>query len=140
MDGPEQHVERDVVTDETDTEAEGRRDPRVLEQRPREHLHDTDDEPEVDAAAAHEGHGVVAEPTHELVEFVLVADQRGDREVLDVDEPVEVGPHLVEHLLHDLGVWSWMRAWIALRAASGSESHRPGRICSAMSREISSTA
>ena len=78
--GPEQHVQRDVVADETDREAERRHDPRVLEQRPRDHLHQADAQAEVDSAAPDERHRVVGHPAHQLDELFLVAHQRGDRQ------------------------------------------------------------
>ena len=74
-----------------------------MKQAPGDHLHQTDREAEVDSAAADELHRRPTHALHQLVELGLVFYQRCDGQILQVDEPRQVGLHFRQQVVDDVG-------------------------------------
>ena len=99
--GNEDQIEGQPVTGESGDKAEPGHDPWVVKQAPGDHLHQADRETEVDSAAADELHRRPTHALHQVVELGLVVHQGGDCEILQIDEPRQVGLHFRKQVVDD---------------------------------------
>ena len=136
--GNEDQIEGQPVTGESGDEAEPGHDPWVVKQAPGDHLHQADRETEVDSAAADELHRRPTHALHQVVELGLVVHQGGDGEILQIDEPRQVGLHFRKQVVDDSRGGRVHARQHSLTTGFRIESHSPGRTCSARSRAISS--